>query len=380
VIKKLKHSFTIFIVFILILPLCAQPRKLALVIGNGDYQGASLKNPPNDADKFAELLEKLGFNVTTAIDVNREEFEDQIREFLKEVKSKDIILFYFSGHGAQVSGINYLIPIDENIYSEDEIRYKAVSINFILEKFNQAKTGLNIILLDACRTNPFKGFRTTNAGLAFVNAPFGTLISYATSPNSVAYDGSGENSPYMEGLLEVIPQYGLKIEEVFKEVRKRVIEKTNKKQIPWESSSLVGDFYFSSYPVIDRVYSPKFELPSVVKGYLLSRLTAYIQNECPKVEIKQNSFIEIKYEVIDNNIVSEVTPMFIEIVQRKSPTRVVSMLREQFEVNPGKNIIKLAADFELGEYEIEYGFYFKDELNVEYPPFYSRICPLKIIQ
>jgi len=145
----------------------------------------------------------------------------------------------------QVNGNNYLIPVDAIINSENEVRYKAMDAGLVLAKMEQAKSDVNIFIMDACRDNPFaRSFRSASKGLAQVDAPTGTIIAYATAPGKTASDGEGGNGVYTESLIEALETPGLKVEEVFKKVRKLVIEKTDKVQVPWESSSLVGDFHF----------------------------------------------------------------------------------------------------------------------------------------
>jgi len=220
-------------------------KKIALVIGNANYQNASLRNPINDATDFAFKLMTLGFTVTLKTNLNQDQFEETVRNFTELIETGDVVLFFYSGHGMQANRSNYLIPIGERIENEDEIRHKAFSIDFLFDKLYNSGSATNIIMLDACRDNPFSGFRSATKGFISVTAPSGTIISYSTSPNSAAYDGDGRNSPYTESLLECIDLPNLQIEVFFKEVRKKVKEKTANNQTPWENSSLIDDFYFN---------------------------------------------------------------------------------------------------------------------------------------
>ena len=220
------------------------PNKSALVIGNGAYQDIPLRNPVNDAQAMAAALEKLGFRVTQKTNVTQPDMENAIREFGQTLKKEDVALFYFSGHGVQVNGINYLLPIGADIRSEDEVKYKAVDAGMVLDKLEAAGNQLNIVILDACRNNPYKGARSMSRGLAVMSAPPGALIAYATAPGTTAADGEGDNSPYTKHLLAAMNAPGLKIEEVFKKVRVGVMADTANQQVPWEASSLTGDFYF----------------------------------------------------------------------------------------------------------------------------------------
>ena len=225
----------------------APQRRIALVIGNGAYTTAPpLKNPPNDARDMATTLRTLGFNVTSDVNVNQRDMKRLIREFGQNLKKGGSGLFYYAGHGVQSKGHNYLIPIDADIQSEAEIEDLGVDVNLVLNFMDDAQNGLNIVILDACRNNPFaRSFRSASNGLAQVDAPTGTLIAYATAPGSVAADGDGRNGIYTQELLKQIKRSGLSIEDVFKQVRISVRGATNGKQTPWESSSLVGEFYFN---------------------------------------------------------------------------------------------------------------------------------------
>ncbi len=220
--------------------------RLALVIGNNAYEESPLTNPVNDANDMTAALEQLGFSVNTQTNITQQEMEEAIRDFTGGLKPTDTALFYFSGHGAQVDGINYLVPVGARIVSEQDIKYKSVAAEIVLDYLERAGSKLNIVILDACRDNPFKGFRSTRGGLAMMTSPTGTLIGYATAPGTVAYDGPGKNSPYTKHLLQAMSTPGLRIEDVFKQARVGVMVETDSKQVPWESSSLIGDFYFDA--------------------------------------------------------------------------------------------------------------------------------------
>lgn len=221
-------------------------QKVALVIGNSDYLSAPLLNPYNDARAMAVALRETGFEVMEY--TNMKTFADMkkaIRAFGIAIQNGGVGLFYYAGHGIQVNGRNYLIPTEAEIYAEEEVEYEAVDVGFVMSQMEIARNRMNIIILDACRNNPFaRSWRSASTGLAFINAPAGTLIAYATAPGSVASDGTGENGLYTEELLKQIHKEGMKIEDVFKNVRSNVISRSNTLQTPWESSSLIGDFYF----------------------------------------------------------------------------------------------------------------------------------------
>jgi uncharacterized caspase-like protein len=220
-------------------------RRVALVLGNSAYRTAPLRNPARDARAMAKVLSETGFAVTLIEDGSQAGMRRAIRSFGDELARGGVGLFFFAGHGMQVHGKNYLIPVNADIEREDEIEDQAVDANLVLSKMDSARNSLNIMILDACRNNPFqRSFRSGQRGLAQMDAPSGTLISFATAPGSVASDGEGENGLFTKHLLAAIRQPGLPIEQLFKQVRIGVSRETRDRQIPWESSSLKGDFFF----------------------------------------------------------------------------------------------------------------------------------------
>ena len=222
-------------------------KRTALIIGNSEYQIGSLRNPANDAQDMGDALEKLGFDVTLKLNAGQEQMEQAISEFGRQLYQGGVGLFYYAGHGVQVGGENYLIPVNATIESESDVRYKAVNMGQVLGKMGEARNGLNMVILDACRDNPFaKSFRSSSRGLAVVSsaAVKGTLIAYATSPGNVASDGDDRNGLYTKHLLQHISTPGVPVEQVFKRVLQGVERDTNGKQSPWTSSSFSGDFSF----------------------------------------------------------------------------------------------------------------------------------------
>jgi len=220
-------------------------RRVALVIGNSAYKSAPLKNPVNDARAMARALAGAGFEVLLVEDARRAGMHRAIRDFGDSLLRGGVGLFYFAGHGMQVRNRNYLVPVDVEIEREDEVEFQAVDANLVLSKMDSARNSANIVILDACRNNPFqRSFRSTAQGLAQMDAPSGTLISFATAPGSVAADGEGENGVYTKHLLEQIRRPGTPVEQLFKQVRNGVMSDTKERQVPWESSSLRGDFFF----------------------------------------------------------------------------------------------------------------------------------------
>ncbi len=220
-------------------------QRVALVIGNGQYKDAPLLNPVNDARAIAKALSRSGFQVVQKENVGRAEMQVALREFGDALRKGGVGLFYFAGHGVQAKGTNFLIPVDADIQREDEVGYNSIDANQVLDKMEAANNRLNIVILDACRNNPFaRTLRSSAAGLAQMDAPVGTFIAFATAPGSVASDGQGQNGLYTQHLLRAILRPGVKIEDVFKEVRAGVRRDSNGKQVPWENTSLEGDFVF----------------------------------------------------------------------------------------------------------------------------------------
>lgn len=220
--------------------------RTALIIGNSKYRMGVLANPVNDARAMATVLKQVGFDVILKTEIpNKDEMKRVIREFGRKLERGGVGLFYYAGHGLQVDGINYLIPVEAQIYNEEEVEYECVEAGFVLAQMESARNRMNVVIMDACRDNPFaRSFRSSKRGLATINAPTGTLIAYATAPGSVASDGTGKNGLYTEILLNEIQVKGQKIEETFKNVRRSVLDMSDGRQTPWESSSLIGDFYF----------------------------------------------------------------------------------------------------------------------------------------
>jgi hypothetical protein len=236
--------------------------RVALLIGNGNYVNGSLANPENDARAMAVVLSKVGFKVFEYENLTRKQMESAIDEFGLGLKKNDIALFFYAGHGIQSKGYNYLIPVDASIKSEALVDFECVRADRILALFEESGTQVNIMLLDACRNNPFERSWTraaTGKGLATMDAPTGTLIGYATAPGSTASDGSGNNGLYTSALLESIIIPGISISQVFYNVTRIVTEKSKKEQRPWTSSSLTAEFYFSNEKALTSVTREKIQ-------------------------------------------------------------------------------------------------------------------------
>jgi len=229
----------------------AAEKRIALVVGNSAYQNVPrLDNPRNDATLMADTLSSLGFTLIggrAQLDLDKAALDTGVQNFGRQIQGADVALFYYAGHGVQVSGSNYLVPVGANPTREADVDFQMVDINLVLRQMQGSGTRLNMVILDACRNNPFgvRGLRATDGGLAQMRAPEGTLISYATQPGSIALDGSDGHSPYTSALARTIKQAGLDLFQTFNQVGLAVKRETGGSQQPWVSSSPIdGTFYF----------------------------------------------------------------------------------------------------------------------------------------
>lgn len=222
-------------------------RRVALVIGNSAYQHtAPLANPTNDAQDVAQALQKFNFQVILKTNADLETMADAVFQFGEKLKGGGVGLFYYSGHGLQVKGENYLLPVDANLMREDDVKRKAISANDIVDKMGEGKSHLNLVFLDACRNNPFpSGTRAVSRGLGGMSAPNGTLLIFSTNPDNVAQDGDGRNGTYTKHLLQQISEPGVEVGMLLRKVRTAVKDETAGQQVPWENGSIEGEFYFS---------------------------------------------------------------------------------------------------------------------------------------
>lgn len=232
----------------------AADKRVALLVGNGVYAHAShLENPANDAEDMAAALKELNFDVVSGINLDKSAFDDKLRQFSRALAGADVGLFFYAGHGLQAKGVNHLIPVDATIANDYDLQLESVTLDSILTLMDQAKT--RIVILDACRNNPFARTlaRSTNSrginedlGLAMsVASGLGTFIAYATQPGNVASDGNGRNSPFTGPLKLHITEPGVSVTDLMILVRHDVVTATDGKQVPWDHSALLGKFYFS---------------------------------------------------------------------------------------------------------------------------------------
>jgi len=237
----------------------AAEKRVALVIGNSKYAHVTqLQNPANDARLIADTLRDLGFSLigsSAQLDLDKVGFDSVVQQFGKELQDADVGLFYYSGHGLQVRGANYLVPVGANPTRDADVDFQMLDANLVLRQMEGSGTKLNIVIVDACRNSPFggRGLRSTDSGLAQMQAPEGTLISFATQPGTVAQDGADGNSPYTKALVQTIRKPGINIFRTFNEVGLAVTSATSGAQQPWVSASPIkGEFYFAG-PIVPPV-------------------------------------------------------------------------------------------------------------------------------
>ncbi len=229
--------------------------RVALVVGNSGYRNvAPLRNPVRDAKLMAQTLHDLGFKIVNGgaqFDLDKQTFDGVVQDFANAAQGADVALFYYAGHGVQVHGVNFLVPVDAHPTRESDIGFQTLDTNLVLRVLEGTGARLNLVILDACRNNPFRvsRLRAVSSGLAQMQAPEGTLISFATQPGNVAADGGGGHSPFTEALTKTIRTPGLDIFRTFNKVGLLVSNATGGEQQPWVSvSPIKGDFYFAGAP------------------------------------------------------------------------------------------------------------------------------------
>lgn len=238
-------------ILILITVEASAEKRVALIVGNSSYVNVTrLDNPKNDARLMADTLRSLGFQLVgggAQLDLEKPALDRAVQSFGQQIQGADVALFYYAGHGVQVAGSNYLVPVNANPTREADVDFQMVDVNLVLRQMQGSGTRLNLVILDACRNNPFggRGLRASEGGLAQMRAPDGTLISYATQPGSVAQDGTDGHSPYTKALAATVRRAGLDIFQTFNQVGLAVKRSTGGSQQPWVSSSPIdGAFYF----------------------------------------------------------------------------------------------------------------------------------------
>ena len=263
--RRLIAVMSVLLLLVTLTSARAQPteQRTALVIGNSNYLKVNkLRNPTHDAKAMADMLRRIGFVVIEQEDVTRHDLVQAARLFSEKLAPGGVGVFYYAGHGVQNQGINYLIPTDASVSVVDDLRYEAFDVQDILDRLAESRVRLSLVILDACRDNPFgKSFRSVGRGLARIDPARGTILAYATAPGQVAEDGDGNNGIYTSELLKAIAEPGKKLQDVFETVTEAVERRTQNRQTPWINSSFRGDFYFVG-PTTVTITPP--DLPAVL--------------------------------------------------------------------------------------------------------------------
>ena len=301
---------------------CRADKRIALVVGNSSYQTvASLNNPRNDATLIADTLRKAGFMLIgnrAQLDLDKPAFDKAIQTFGNELMGADVALFYYAGHGVQIRNVNYLVPVSANPVKEADVDFQMVDVGLILRQMEGSGTKLNLVILDACRNNPFggRGLRGTESGLAQIRAPEGTLISYATQPGNVALDGTGNNSPYSAALAQTMLKQGLDIFQTFNQVGLQVKRATGGSQQPWVSSSPIdGSFYFTgqtpggpvaaappALPAVSSAALTQQAQPAAAAPSLAQRATAFVIEDMNQSQGSTADFLDHARKALDDRI------------------------------------------------------------------------------
>lgn len=330
-------------------------QQIALVIGNSNYQSAPLKNPVNDAHDMADKLRRLGFTVIERRNLTRNQAGSTLREFRSKLTPGAVALFFYAGHGVQVKNNNYLPMVDANILSEEDVPMQSISVNQVLELMDGAKTRLNLVFLDACRDNPYaRSFRSTVGGLAKVNAPSGTLLSFATRPGGVAADGNGRNGLYTQYLLSHMDTSGQPIEQVLKRVVSGVKGESNGMQEPWMEGSIDGDFCFGGCAAMSQV-SPRIADANIELSYWdsikssrsLGDYQAYL-SQYPQgsfVTLAKSRVLELSQEAASANAT---VPVSAPMAQSFADTQRTPPLSQHSSSCPGCTCTDLFARISLG--------------------------------
>ena len=235
-------------------------QRVALVIGNSNYQSApKLANPGNDAQSMAQLLNSAGFEVTEAVDLTRNDMVKAVQDFSAKITArgpKTVVMIYYAGHGVQLAGENYLLPVDAKISTPADLDGNSLRLVDLMGTLESIPSRMRIVVLDACRNNPFPGVNDAGRGLAIVDAPNASIVGYSTAPGMEAQDGDSNHSPYTQAFLRRAREPNLPIEQLFKRVRLDVNNATEGRQTPWESSSLTSEFYFFGDTAVAAARTP----------------------------------------------------------------------------------------------------------------------------
>lgn len=301
-----------FIIILLAQALAMLPasaaKRVALVIGNAAYMHANpLTNPANDAADMAKALAEAGFDVILGLDLDRRGFDEKLRVFSRNLEGADTALLFYAGHGLQVAGRNYLIPVDAGLDSERDLDFEAVSLDFVLRQMEVGREGkTSIVFLDACRDNPLArnlarsmGTRSgaLGSGLAEVRTGVGTFIAYSTQPGNVALDGAGRNSPFTAALKTHVIEPGRNLTALMIEVRNDVLKATDGRQVPWDHSALTSDFFFQH----QTLAANEAVLPAAEQEIIQARLRA-IEEQVKSKSDRQQTLALVKVEQLKERV------------------------------------------------------------------------------
>ncbi|MGO8955744.1 MAG: caspase family protein [Rhodomicrobium sp.] len=292
----------------MVLP-AAAAKRVALVIGNAAYvQAGALTNPVNDAADMAKALTQFGFDVTLGLDLDRRAFDEKLRAFARSLDDADTAMLFYAGHGLQVAGRNYLVPVDAGLSTERDLDFEAIGLDFVLRQMEVGREGkTTIVFLDACRDNPLarnlaRSMGTRSAaigkGLAEVQTGAGTFIAYSTQPGNVALDGAGRNSPFTAALAARILEPGRNLNATMIEVRKDVLKATDGRQVPWDHSALTSDFFFQ--PEAQAAASAPV-LPAAAQELIQARLRAIEEQVNSKAD-RQQTLNLVKVEQLKERV------------------------------------------------------------------------------
>ena len=338
---------------VLVQPAAAQKR-VALIVGNSAYTNAGvLANPANDANDMAAALKELGVEVILGLDLDKRSFDTRVRDFSRALTDADTGILFYAGHGLQVAGRNYLVPVDAQLQNERDLDFEAIGLDFVLKQMELEREGkTNIVFLDACRDNPLArnlarsmGTRSASIGrgLAQVQTGVGTFIAYSTQPGNVALDGSGRNSPFTAALAKGVAQPSRNLTAVMIDVRKEVLAVTNGRQVPWDHSALTGDFYF-------HLASAPGSLPKMTPGAPAAESEA-LQQRLRQVEdeLKKKSDPQHTAKLVDLAQFKERIRQ-IEDANRSDQQRIFETYRKYPASDPGS---RAAISREVGAIQVQ---------------------------
>ncbi|MEN8120086.1 MAG: caspase family protein [Bacteroidota bacterium] len=338
----------------------SQERRLALIIGNDNYPIRNLANPGNDAKSMEKALKEIGFEVKKYKNLKQKEMAKAIDDFGNRLKNYDVGLFFYAGHGIQTKGFNYLIPVDAVLKTESDVEFNCVRVDRVIGKMENAKNNVNIVILDACRDNPYERSWTRSArgrGLATVTSPVGSVIAFATSPGNTALDGSGKNGLFTSGLLKYLKEPDITAIQMFQKVTAYVQKKSKGHQLPWISTSLIGDFYLVQNPdKTDNTIVVKDKDVKVIDTDNSEVSVAVLPFKNYTGKSDQNWLVEGQHEILINELSK---------VSQLKPLRVISRSTVNSFKNFEKSIPDLAREINV-EFLVEASvFSFNDSIILQ---------------